>query len=161
MPTATGAAKAPSAPNCPASITDNMPTTAPKLMQTMVLVSPSVLPPLWKKQAQAMNACQICIWKAASGPRNTHVATTANNPIETANAISTVILSLLAFRWMARARRRRPRTGDATLLQLPAAHVAADRSVFARGRSETVHREPGHTIHRASQRKSRSLRSTG
>lgn len=48
MPTATGAANAPSAPSWPAHITDAVPTTAPKDMQNTVFTTPSVLPPLWK-----------------------------------------------------------------------------------------------------------------
>ena len=61
MPTATGAARPPSAPSDPMSITEPMPTTAPNDMQTTVLIRPSALPPLWKKLAQATKPCHTCI----------------------------------------------------------------------------------------------------
>ncbi len=47
-PTATGAASVPSVPIRPASITAAMPTTAPKIMQRVVLRVPANLPPEWK-----------------------------------------------------------------------------------------------------------------
>ncbi|MCY1545921.1 hypothetical protein D9M68_818870 [compost metagenome] len=75
----------------PISSTEAMPTSAPNDMHTTVLTRPSVLPPLWKKLAQATKACHTCIWKAASGPKNNQVATTASRPMATASANNKVM----------------------------------------------------------------------